>query len=112
MTHADNLIHINESSFADVLTQAGSKPVLVDFWAPRCGPCRMLGPVMEELANDYAGKAIVAKCDVDENGALAQKYGIMSIPAVKLFVNGEVVREQVGVAGKEVYEDAINHVSA
>lgn len=70
----------------------------------------MLGPVIEELADDYAGKAIITKCDVDENGALAQEYGIMSIPAVKLFVNGEVVREQVGVASKDVYADAIDQV--
>ena len=108
MSTSDNLIHINEASFAQLI--AGDKPVLVDFWAPRCGPCRMLGPIMEELADQYADKAIIAKCDVDENGALAQEYGIMSIPAVKLFVNGEVVREQVGVAPKEVYENAINQV--
>jgi thioredoxin 1 len=70
----------------------------------------MLGPIIEELADQYAGKAIITKCDVDSNGGLAQTFEIMSIPAVKLFVNGEVVREQVGVASKDVYENAINQV--
>lgn len=110
MSTSDNLIHINEASFAKLLADAGNKPVLVDFWAERCGPCRMLGPVIEQLADQYAGKAIITKCDVDSNGNLAQEYDIMSIPAVKLFVNGEVVREQVGVASKDVYEKAINQV--
>ena len=110
MTHSDNLIHVTEESFASVLTNAGNTPVLVDFWAERCGPCRILGPIMEELANQYAGKAIITKCDVDSNGGLAQEFEIMSIPAVKLFVNGEVVREQVGMSNKEMYENAINQV--
>ena len=110
MSHSDNLIHVTEESFASLLTNAGNKPVLVDSWAERCGPCRMLGPIIEELADQYAGKAIITKCDVDSNGGLAQEFEIMSIPAVKLFVNGEVVREQVGVASKEVYENAINQV--
>lgn len=108
MSSSDNLIHISDASFAQVLEQAGSTPILVDFWAARCGPCRMLGPIIEELADQYTGKAIITKCDVDSNPGLAQHFGIMGIPAVKLFVNGKEVREQVGVAPKGVYENALN----
>lgn len=108
MSHSDNLIHVTEDSFASLITNAWTTPVLVDFWAERCGPCRILGPIMEELADQYVGKAIITKCDVDANGWLAQEYGIMSIPAVKLFVSGKMIREQVGVASKDVYETAIN----
>ena len=75
-------------------------PVLVDFWAPWCSPCKMIGPSVEELATEYAGKAKVFKVDVDVNGEVAQNYGIMSIPALLVFKGGKVVDKQVGAAPK------------
>ena len=75
-------------------------PVLVDFWAPWCGPCKQIGPSVEELATEYAGKAKVFKVDVDVNGEVAQNYGIMSIPALLVFKGGKVVDKQVGAAPK------------
>jgi thioredoxin 1 len=72
------------------------KVVLVDFWATWCGPCMMLGPVIEELAGDYEGKAVIAKLNVDENSAIAAQYGIRSIPSLLIFKNGQVVDQMVG----------------
>lgn len=77
-----------------------SVPVLIDFWAPWCGPCKAIAPTIEELARDYAGRAKVFKVDVDTNPDLAEKYDVYSIPALKLFKNGQVVEEIVGNAGK------------
>ncbi|NLI93636.1 MAG: thioredoxin [Peptococcaceae bacterium] len=76
------------------------KVTLVDFWAAWCGPCRMIGPVVEELADEYAGKIVVGKLNVDEQGEIAAKYGVMSIPTLLLFKNGQVVDKVVGFRGK------------
>ncbi|MDD5463873.1 MAG: thioredoxin [Candidatus Moranbacteria bacterium] len=76
-------------------------PVLVDFWAPWCGPCQMMGPIVEELAKEMGDKAKVGKLNVDENGEISSKFGIMSIPAIKIFKGGVVVKEFVGVQSKE-----------
>jgi thioredoxin 1 len=76
------------------------KPVMVDFWAEWCGPCRMVGPIVEEVANEYGEKALVGKVNVDHNPGVAQKYGIRSIPTILFFKNGEVVDRQVGAVPK------------
>ena len=83
-------------------------PVVVDFWAPWCGPCKIVGPTIEELAKEYTGKVKVGKLNVDENQATAGKYNVMSIPTVMLFKNGQPVKSLVGAQGKEAYKKVID----
>lgn len=94
-------LHLNADSFQQTLDSAGEKPVFVDFYADWCGPCQMAAPIVEELAGDYADKAVIAKVNVDEEQALAQKYQVVSIPTVVIIKNGEVVDKMTGFAGKE-----------
>ena len=84
-------------------------PALVDFWAPWCGPCRIQGPIIEELEKEYAGKAVkIGKLNVDENGDVAQKYGVMSIPTLLLFKDGKIVEQMVGVQSKDILQKKLN----
>ena len=94
-------LEISDSNFQEILAEG--KPVVMDFWAPWCGPCKMVGPIIDELATEYEGKVIIGKCDVDENGDVAAEYGIRNIPTVLFFKNGELVDKQVGSAPKSAY---------
>lgn len=100
-------VHLTQDSFASTLKDAGDKPVLVDFFAEWCGPCKMAAPIIDSLAEKYEGKAIVAKVDVDANRELAMDHAVMSIPTVMVFKNGEVVNKQIGFAGEAGYEKMI-----
>jgi thioredoxin 1 len=93
-------IELNDANFDQIVNT--DKAVLVDFWAEWCGPCKMIGPVVEELAGDYEGKAVVAKLNVDENPDVTARYGIRSIPTLLVFKNGQIVDKQVGAVPKSV----------
>ena len=100
-------VEITDQSFQETVLNS-DKPVLVDFWATWCGPCRMLGPIIEEVAADFECKAVVGKVDVDNNQQVSVDYGIRNIPTVLIFKNGEVVDKIVGVAPKEVIAEKLN----
>ncbi|MEC7548931.1 MAG: thioredoxin [Bacteroidota bacterium] len=100
-------LEITDANFEEVVLKS-SQPVLVDFWAEWCGPCRMLGPIIEELSSDYNGKAVIGKVDVDTNQKFAAQFGVRNIPTVLIFKDGELVNRQVGVSQKNVYADYID----
>lgn len=102
-------LQITDASFEEAVLKS-DKPVLVDFGAEWCGPCRTLGPIIEELATEYEGRVVVGKVDVDNNQEFAAKYGVRNIPTVLMFKDGEVVGRQVGVASKKTYTDSLDSI--
>ncbi len=89
---------------------ASGKPMVIDFWATWCGPCKKIGPDIEALAAEYEGQAVIGKCDVEENDDLAMKFGIRNVPTVLFLKGGEVVDKQVGAAAKSVFEDKLKAI--
>ncbi|HUP63677.1 MAG TPA: thioredoxin [Thermoanaerobaculia bacterium] len=103
----DHVKQITDSEF-DSSVLKSDKPVFVDFWAPWCGPCRVVGPIIEELAPSYDGKVVVTKMNVDDNPAVAQKYGVTSIPTLMMFKGGEVVDRAIGALPKSELQKFID----
>ncbi len=99
-------VEITDANFEELVTKS-DKPVLVDFWAEWCGPCRMVGPVVEELSNDYEGKAVVGKVNVDMNSGVSSQFGVRNIPTILFFKGGEVVDKQVGAVPKSVLDEKL-----
>ena len=104
-----NLLEITEKNF-DVEVLSSDVPVLIDFWAVWCTPCKMIAPIVEEFANEYAGKLKVGKCDVDSNQQIAIKYGIRSIPTILIFKNGDVEQQIIGALPKPTIKAKIDEV--
>ncbi|MHB0888574.1 thioredoxin TrxA [Acidithiobacillus sp.] len=96
---SDTIVHVSDDSFETDVLQSPT-PVLVDFWAEWCGPCKMIAPILEEAAKDYGGRVIVAKFNIDENPATPPKYGIRGIPTLMLFKNGKLEASKVGALSK------------
>lgn len=102
----DNTKQVTDSEIESFISS--EQPLLLDFWAPWCGPCKAIGPVIEELADEYEGRACIAKINIDDNPATPEKYGVRSIPTLILFKNGEVVDQITGPAGKEKLAELID----
>lgn len=97
---SENIRVVNDSNFDAEVKQVADKPVFVDFWAPWCAPCRMLGPLLEEAADTYAGKVVVAKYNVDESNQVATENGIRGIPTILVYKNGEIIGQHTGTLGR------------
>lgn len=96
---------INQDNFEEII--ASGKPVVIDFWAEWCGPCRMISPIVDELAAEYEGRALIVKCDVEQNDKITMKYGVRNIPTIVFIKDGVQVDKQVGAASKEALKQKI-----
>ena len=106
---SENIVDVNQNTFQSTVMDA-QKPVLVDFWAAWCGPCRMVAPVIEELAGEYKDKVGFAKIDVDQNPQLASKYGVMSIPTLIIFKNGKPEQQVIGYKAKAELKKMLDNI--
>ena len=102
-------LEITDSNFEETVLKS-DKPVMVDFWAAWCGPCRMVGPIIDELSEEYEGKAIIGKIDIDSNQQYAAQFGVRNIPTVLVFKDGKLVDRKVGVSSKNDYAEAIDRL--
>ena len=96
---------INKDNFQEIL--ASDKPVVVDFWAEWCGPCRMMSPIVDELAQEFEGRAVIGKCDVEDNDDITMEYGVRNIPTIIFLKGGKLVDKQVGACSKEALKEKI-----
>ena len=99
---------ITDANFKELM--AGDKPVVIDFWAEWCGPCRMIGPIIEEMADEYKDTVVIGKCDVDENNEVASHFGVRNIPTVVFLKGGQLIDRQVGYAAKEALVEKLNKI--
>jgi thioredoxin 1 len=106
MADSNVVTQVTDSTFDQVV--GAGKPVFVDFWAPWCGPCRIIGPIVEELAPSYDGRAVIAKVNVDDNPMIAQKFGVTSIPTLMMFKDGKMVDRAVGAMPKNALQSFID----
>ena len=104
---AEHIVYLNSENFENEVLQSET-PVLVDFWAQWCGPCKMLSPILDELAGEYAGKVKIGKVDVDKNQELSAQYSVLSIPTLLIFKNGKVREQHVGLKGKPELKQALD----
>jgi thioredoxin 1 len=98
---------VNDGNFDDVVIKS-TKPVIVDFWAEWCGPCRMIAPIIEEISDEYSGKTLVVKCDVDNSPGVASRFGIRNIPTILFFKDGKLADKQVGAVPKNIFLTKLN----
>ena len=100
-------LHVTDAAFEKTVLES-SLPVIVDFWAPWCGPCKMVAPILDKIAKEYAGKLVVAKVNTDENAEYAMKYGVQGIPTMLLIYNGKIVNRQVGALPEPMLRDLVD----